>query len=59
MEAKTDNLILYGLEHGMTDQDVAEARNLDLGILAKMREIVGLSALSRDHALAWEPPDFR
>ena len=59
MEAKTVDLILYGLEHGMTDQDVAEARNLDWGIVAKMREILGLSALSRDHALVWEPPDFR
>lgn len=58
-EAQTVDLLLYGVEHGMTDPDIAEALNLEPAAVMKLREVIRLSAISRDHALAWEPPDSR
>lgn len=59
MDAKTVDLLLYGVEHGMTDPDIAKALNLEAAGVAKMRDVIRLSAISRDHSLAWEPPDPR
>jgi NAD+ synthase len=49
------DLVLYGIEHGMVDADIAEGTGLPEAKVAELREVVGLTEHMRQPSLSPDP----